>query len=170
MAKMKSAPRDGDKKVVGGGVGGGGSVQGAGKYCSNAMTVSTTSCDALNTRWPARCTLGHTWTPTASSQEKFTPFTRVTSAQVFACAAVSCARIGLPWACSSSLLSSSECGWLLPLVTFLALLLDRTPAPERSITEGMTARHTVADTHSECLQTCSSKANKLINIRMAGEI
>lgn len=49
---------------------------------------------------------------------------------------------GLPWACSSSLLSSSECGWLLPLVTFLALLLDRTPAPERSITEGMTARET----------------------------
>lgn len=48
----------------------------------------------------------------------------------------------LPWACSSSLLSSSECGWLLPLVTVLALLLDRTPAPERSITEGMTATDT----------------------------
>lgn len=30
----------------------------------------------------------------------------------------------------------------MPLVTFLALLLDRTPAPERSITEGMTARET----------------------------
>lgn len=56
---------------------------------------------------------------------------------------------GLPWACSSSLLSSSECGWLLPLDTFLALLLDRTPAPERSITEGMTARDTHSRTHTE---------------------
>lgn len=48
----------------------------------------------------------------------------------------------VPWACSSSLLSSSECGWLLPLVTVLARLLDRTPAPERSITEGMAATNT----------------------------
>lgn len=50
----------------------------------------------------------------------------------------------VPWACSSSLLSSSECGWLLPLVTVLARLLDRTPAPERSITEGMAATNTHA--------------------------
>lgn len=56
---------------------------------------------------------------------------------------------GLPWACSSSLLSSSECGWLLPLVTFLALLLDRTPAPERSITEGMTAKRDAQQNHAE---------------------
>lgn len=48
----------------------------------------------------------------------------------------------VPWVCSSSLLSSSECGWLLPLVTVLARLLDRTPAPERSITEGMAATNT----------------------------
>lgn len=52
-----------------------------------------------------------------------------------------CVRRAVPWACSSSLLSSSECGWLLPLVTVLARLLDRTPVPERSITEGMSATY-----------------------------
>lgn len=46
---------------------------------------------------------------------------------------------GLPCECSSSLLSSSVC-WLWPLVAVFALLRDRTPAPERSITEGMAAR------------------------------
>lgn len=51
-----------------------------------------------------------------------------------------------PCACSSSLLSSSEC-WLLPLVTFLALLRDRTPDPVFSITDGMASWHQHKDRH-----------------------
>ena len=68
-----------------------------------------------------------------------------------------CVCVCLPWACSSSLLSSSECGWLLPLVTVLALLLDRTPAPERSITEGMAA------TSTETLKIQSHQRNTTVH-------
>lgn len=98
---------------------------------------------------------------------KFTTIhTVVTSAQAV------CTLGGLPWACSSSLLSSSECGWLLPLVTFLALLLDRTPAPERSITEGMTARHTHSRTHTEndpqCAETMRN-INVYVKIRFKSD-
>lgn len=98
---------------------------------------------------PPRCSDGGT--PARIHQTHVDPHGqyKLSTFHTVATSAAVCTLGGLPWACSSSLLSSSECGWLLPLVTFLALLLDRTPAPERSITEGMTERDTHSRTHTE---------------------